>query len=96
MAKKVYVGVSSTARKVKRMYVGVSSKARRVKKGYVGINGVARLFYASEGLDYYGTARALSKSRNSLAATTIGNYALFGGGAKTSEVNTVVVYVNEG
>ena len=42
---KVYVGVSSVARRVKKIYVGVNNVARQVKKIYVGVNGVARLVY---------------------------------------------------
>ena len=50
MAKGIYVGVESKARKVKKFYIGVDGKARKVKKGYVGVNGVARLFYSAETL----------------------------------------------
>ena len=45
MAKGVYIGVSSKARKVKSIYVGISNVARRVKKAYIGVNNVAKLFY---------------------------------------------------
>ena len=38
------------------------------------------------GLSYYGTIDALSVARNSLAATTVGDYALFGGGYPASSV----------
>ena len=34
MAKAVYVGVGSKARKMKKAYVGISGKARKVKKMY--------------------------------------------------------------
>lgn len=55
--------------------------ARKVKKGYVGVGGIARLFYSAEKeLSYYGTAANLSVARSSLAATSVGNYAIFGGG----------------
>jgi hypothetical protein len=47
MAKGIYVGVDSKARKVKKAYVGVDNKARKVKKGYIGVGGVAQLFYSS-------------------------------------------------
>lgn len=47
MAKGIYVGVESVARKVKKAYVGVDDVARKVKKGYIGVNGIARLFYSS-------------------------------------------------
>ena len=48
MAKVVYTGVSSKARKCKALYVGVSNKARKIKKGYVGVSNKARLFYTSD------------------------------------------------
>lgn len=50
MAKGIYVGVESKARKVKKFYIGVDGKARKVKKGYIGVNGVAKLFYSAETL----------------------------------------------
>ena len=75
MAKKIYVGVSSKARKVKAMYVGVNSKARRITKAYVGVGGIARKIWPSE-FSYYGSKTA--KITNPTAATTVGSYALFG------------------
>ena len=81
MAKACYVGIDGKARKVKKIYTGVSNVARKVKKGYVGVGGVARPFYSAEPeVVYYGTATDLSQLRSSLAATTVGNYGLFGGG----------------
>lgn len=71
---------SSVARKIKKGYIGVSDVARKIKKAYIGVGGVARLFFGSGELSYYGTATALSYARGALAATTVGNYALFGGG----------------
>ena len=47
MAKNLYVGVGSKARKVKALYVGVGGKARKVKKVYVGVGGKTRLVYQS-------------------------------------------------
>ena len=82
MTKACYVGVAGKARKVKKIYTGVANKARKVKKAYVGVGGKARLFYsADQKLSYYGTVTGLSQARNFLAATTVGNYGLFGGGA---------------
>ena len=80
MAKGAYVGVDGVARKIKKGYVGIDSKAKKIKKGYVGVGGVARPFFSSDGLEYYGTIEPLSEARSRLAATTVGNYALFGGG----------------
>ena len=48
---------------------------------------------AAPTLQYYGTGTDLSQGRGELAATTVGNYALFGGGragANTSDVTTRV------
>ena len=82
MTKACYVGVAGKARKVKKIYTGVANKARKVKKAYVGVGGKARLFYsADQKLSYYGTATALSHVMSALAATSVGNYGLFGGGA---------------
>ena len=35
MAKAVYVGVGSKARKMKKAYIGIGGKARKVKKMYI-------------------------------------------------------------
>ena len=94
MTKACYVGVAGKARKVKKIYTGVANKARKVKKAYVGVGGKARLFYsADQKLSYYGTVTGLSQARNFLAATTVGNYGLFGGGtARDSNLSTVDAY----
>ena len=89
MGKAIYIGVDGVARKVKKVYLGVDSLARKVKKGYIGVAGVARQFYSSKQvLSYYGLATNLNAARGYLAATTVGNYALFGGG-NGSSVNGV-------
>ena len=72
-----------TAREIKKMYIGVGGVARKVKKGYIGVGGVARPFWSTE-LAYYGTATGLNQFALELAATTVGNYALFGGGSYMS------------
>lgn len=67
--------------------------ARKIKKAYIGIGGVARPCWAGGELTYYGTATALSSSKYNLAATTVGDYALFGGGwtsTSSSGIQTVV------
>lgn len=48
MAKSIYVGVSSVARKMTKEYAGVSAVARKVSKIYVGVSGVARLSFSGE------------------------------------------------
>ena len=80
MTKGAYVGVGGVARKIKKGYVGVDGKARKIKKAYIGVGGVARPCWGGEELKYYGVVTHLSEGRASLAATTVGGYALFGGG----------------
>ena len=69
------------------------STARKVKKAYVGVGGVARPCYTGGELAYYGTATPLSIKGYNMAATTVGNYALFGGrhsSPNLSEYNAAV------
>ena len=80
MAKKAYIGVDGIAHKIKKGYIGVNGVARKIKKAYIGIGGVARPCWSGGELAYYGTATSLSVARQDLAATTVGDYALFGGG----------------
>ena len=46
MAKALYIGIDSKARKGKKAYIGVDGVAKKVKKMYIGVNGVARLFWS--------------------------------------------------
>ena len=71
---------NSVARKIKKGYIGIENVARKIKKAYIGIGGVARPCWSGGELAYYGTVTPLSAARSQLAATTVGNYALFGGG----------------
>ena len=77
---KLYVGVSSKARKIKKLYVGVNGVARKVKKLYVGVNGIARKVFGGGELKYYTTFSNGVNKVSGAASTTVGNYALFGGG----------------
>ena len=94
MAKKVYVGIGGKARKVKKIYIGIGGVARKVKKAYIGVGGVARIFWSGGELSYYGTAETLSTARHNIAGTTVGNYALLGGGGDqgTGTYSNVDVY----
>ena len=68
-----------------RVFLGtkVEELARTVKKAYIGVNGIAKkIFPPYKILEYKGTATPLSVSRSLLSATTVGNYALFGGGSE--------------
>ena len=66
------------------------SLARRIKKAYIGIGGKARPFLSSGELAYYGGIDALADTSTCLAATTVGNYALFGGGKNASTYFTTI------
>lgn len=79
MAKRIYVGVGNTARRVKKAYVGINGLARRIKRAYIGVGGVARILYTTE-LDYWGCAKPLSLANFHPAATSNSKYALFAGG----------------
>ena len=91
MAKKTYIGVNNVARQVKKVYIGVNGVARKVKKIYIGVANIARQVFGGGELSYYGKATALSEARSFLAATSVGNYALFGGGGDSSS-STVDAY----
>ena len=60
------------------------SVARKIKKAYIGIGGVARPCWSGGELAYYGTITPLSSARMNLAATNVGNHALFAGGQTSS------------
>ena len=97
MAKKGYVGVGGVARKLKKGYVGVGGVARRLKKAYIGVGGVARPCWSGGELSYYGTAATLTNSIAYHAGTSVGNYALFGGGyyaPSAATYSTVNAYSN--
>ena len=87
MTKAAYIGVDGKARKIKKGYVGVNGIARKIKKAYVGVGGVARPCWGGGEMSYYGTITPLSQARANLAATTVGDYALFGGGSSSSVVD---------
>ena len=89
MGAKTYIGIDGIARKVKNMYIGIGGVARKVKKAYIGVNGVARKVFGGD-LEYVGTADSLSQGRSYLAATTVGDYALFGGGYSSSTYHSTV------
>ena len=91
MAKAVYVGVGSKARKMKKAYIGIGGKARKVKKMYIGdSSGKARLCYSAE-LEYVGTATALGRARYNLSAASVGGYAIFAGGQTSYDTGSSYV-----
>ena len=92
MAKKAYIGVNGVARKIKKGYIGVDGVAHKIKKAYIGIGGVARPCWSGGELAYYGAITPLSQVRSKLAAATVGNHALFGGGAYRNSSTYVAGY----
>lgn len=68
--------------------------ARRIKEAFIGIGGIARPCWSGGKPTYYGTATALNTGRWYIAATSIGDYALFGGGASDGSCSTVVKTVD--
>ena len=93
MTSGVYIGIEGKARKIKNGYIGYDDIARRIKKAYIGIGGVARPCWGGNGVVYYGAISELSSPITFLAATTVGDYALFGGGCNAGE-KTVSSIVN--
>lgn len=92
MAKRAYVGVDGTARKVKKLYAGVGGTARKVKKGYVGVNGTARPCWTGGELTYFGSSEdgAIERPRPSLCECTkcsvsFNNHAIFAGGVRSKD-----------
>ena len=77
---------------VSEYFIKKPNTAQKVKKGYIGVGGVARPFFSAEQkLEYYGTATAISTARYDLAATSVGDYALFGGGRTAGSTYSKVV-----
>ena len=72
--------------------ISTNCVARRIKKAYVGIGGVARPCWSGGEPTYYGAITSLSASRAHHAATTVGDYALFGGGRNTALQSGVDAY----
>jgi hypothetical protein len=75
----IYIGST----KIKKIYAGTT----KIKSVYAGATKV----YSTE-LAYYGVATPLSTARSNLSATTVGDYALFGGGYTGSYSSVVDAY----
>lgn len=80
MARKAMLTVGGTYHKVKKQYLTVGGLYRKVKKGFVTIGGTYRPYFTGGELAYYGTIAGSSLNYEGAAATSVGNYALFGGG----------------
>lgn len=93
MAKAVYVGIDSKARKMKKAYIGIGGTARKVKKMYIGdSSGKARLCYSAE-LEKVGMAAGLDTARYALSSTRVGGHVLFAGGAVEDKSMVITRYV---
>ena len=90
MAKGGYIGVSSTARRIKKIYIGQDGKAKKVKKAYIGVNGVAKLFYAMGGMFFGvgGRSYPFDYDTASETFTTLSSYYALG------QRSTVIQYVD--
>lgn len=84
MAKGLYIGVDSKARKSKKMYFGVDNKARKIKKVYIGVENKARLLFnehvPSIIAHIYPNYIHFSHPRSNHGAGSTKNHAIFAGG----------------
>lgn len=80
MAKKALLTIDGVHKKVKKGLLTIDGTHKKVKKAFMTIGGVARPCWSGGELAYYGTVTPLSAVRADLAATSVGEYALFGGG----------------
>ena len=72
--------------------ISTNCVARRIKKVYIGVGSVARPCWSGGEPTYYGAITSLSASRAHHAATTVGDYALFGGGRNIALQSGVDAY----
>ena len=59
---------------------GTTAVARKIKKAYIGVGGVARPCWSGGELAYYGVVSGSRYGAYDAKGTSVGNYALFGGG----------------
>jgi len=78
MAKRAYIGIDSSARRIEKGHIGIDGIARKIKKAYIGIGSVARPFWSGRKLAYYGMLPSLSESKYQVATINVGNYGLVG------------------
>ena len=93
MAKGVYIGVNSVARKAKKIYIGVGGTARKVRKAYVGVGGVARLIF-SETPEKVASVPQLLVPKLGIKVAYTGNYAVLAnaGDASGYPIRSVEAY----
>lgn len=98
MAKGFYIGSANLARTGKKLYLGNGNNlACKAKKMYIGdANSVARLAWSGEQTIKYLKAMAYPQARNwaSNGGTTVGDYAIFGGGSYSSTSRKTVTAYN--
>lgn len=95
MAKKMYAIVDGKTKKVRKNYAVVNGKIKKVRKGYTVVAGKIRPFWTGGELAYYGTATPLSVGAFALSATSVGNYALFGGGCSYISTGSAPETINK-
>lgn len=88
----LFKGMSFTTETKTQTGTETKQLARKIKKAYVGVGGVARPCWGGGTLTSYGAITSLSYTREDLAATTVSNYALFGGGYNGARKSTVDTY----
>jgi hypothetical protein len=83
MAKGIYIGVNSVARKVKKIYIGIGGTARKVRKAYVGVGGVARLIFSGTP-EKVANPTPISVPKLGLRVAYTGNYVVMANGVNNS------------
>lgn len=72
-----FSSASTLSMKIRR---GGENVARKVMKGYIGVGGVARPFWTSEEVAYFGATETAITQRSFPGGASFGSYALFAGG----------------
>jgi len=91
MGNKLALTVGGVHKVGRKAYLTVGGVHRKVKKAYLTVGGVHKKCFSGGELAYYGKLTPLSQARALGAATTVGNYALFGGGYYDASTYTAVV-----
>lgn len=53
MAKRIYIGSSSSSIRIQKLYIGINGSAKSIIKGYIGESGMAKQFYPQHGWNKY-------------------------------------------
>lgn len=84
MAKKALITIDGAYHKIKKGFVTVDGVYKKIKKAFVSIGGVWRPCFGNGEPTYYGAITSLYDTTMELAATTVGDYAMFSGGRNGS------------